>query len=205
MNKRDSDIISDIQRFRVMSRDLIAQIHFNNVKYPVTAANNVLKRLHRDQHISRSTERRQYIYFPADNTIKKDSTKIPHFLAICNFYVELCKIEKPKIFNVEPKFSKGFPEPDAFFIWRGAPFYLELQRTKYSTKQFLEKVQRYDHYYLSKEFENEKWQPTDKKYFPSVWVTGETGYSVGVRSYRIIQASVEEMLIMMNKQRQTRS
>ena len=201
MNQRDLDIVADIQRFRVMSRDLIAELHFKNVKNPITAANYVLKRLHRDQRISRSTERRQYIYFPFEKSIKKDSTKIPHFLAVCNFYTELCNIEKPKIFNVEPKFEKGFPEPDAFFIWRGAPFYLELQRTKYSAKQFLEKVQRYDHYYLSKEFEKERWQPADKKYFPSVWVTGEVGYNVGVRSYRIIQASVEEMLIMMNKQR----
>lgn len=203
MNKRDLDIVADIQRFRVMSRDLIAALHFKNVKNPITAANYVLKRLYRDRQISRSTERRQYLYFPADKSIKKDSTKIPHFLAVCEFYVELCKVEKPKVFNVEPRFEKSFPEPDAFFIWRGAPFYLELQRTKYSSKQFLEKVQRYDHYYLSKEFEKESWQPADKKYFPSVWVTGEVGYNVGVRSYRIIQASIDEMLIMMNKQRKS--
>lgn len=201
MNQRDKDIISDIERFRVMSRDLIARIHFSNVKNPVTAANYVLKRLHRDKRIERSTSSRQYIYFPAESHIKKDSTKIPHYLEVCNFYAELCKVEKPRSFRVEPRYEKGMPEPDAFFIWRGAAFYLELQRTKYSEKQFKEKLQRYDAYHLSQEWSKEKWQPVDRKVFPAVWVTGEIGYNIGMRSYKVIQASTQEMFEMMNKQR----
>lgn len=202
MNSRDKAIISDIERFRVMSRDLIAQIHFSNVKNPVTAVNYVLKRLRRDNYIKCSTERRQYVYFPADKHIKADSTKIPHYLDVCSFYAELCKVEKPRVFQVEPRFAKGHPEPDAFFIWRGAAFYLELQRTKYSERQFKEKLQRYDAYYLSQDWTQEKWQPADRKIFPTLWVTGETGYNVGVKSYKVIQASPQEMFEMMNKQRQ---
>jgi ribosomal protein S25 len=62
MNARDKAIVEDIQRFRVLSRDLIADLHFQNVKNKVTAANYVLKRLRRDKYISCSDDRRQYIY-----------------------------------------------------------------------------------------------------------------------------------------------
>lgn len=199
MNNRDKAIVEDIRRFRVLSRDIIADLHFNNVKNPITAANYVLKRLHRDQRIERSTERRQYIYFPAEGHIKKDSTKIPHFLMIADFYKEICKIERPKTFIVEPRYAKGLPEPDVFMIWKGAPWHIEIQRTQYSDKQIKEKIQRYDHYYLSNEWQGESWQRPDRKMFPYLWITGVGKYNLGIRSYKVFQNTIEEMAELTRK------
>lgn len=202
MNQRDKAIIEDVQRFRVLSRDIIADLHFSNVKNKVTAANYVLKRLRRDGYITCSTERRQYVYFPAEGHIKKDSSKLGHFLQIAEFYAELCKIEKPRTFIVEPRYGTGMMEPDVFMIWRGMAWMCEVQRTKYSEKQIKDKFTRYDHYHLSDEWRKEPWQREDRHIFPYVWLTGETGYNLGVRSYKTFQCSVQEMFEMMNKQRQ---
>lgn len=199
MNARDKAIIEDIQRFRVLSRDIIADLHFSGVKNKVTAANYVLKRLRRDQYIACSTDRRQYLYFPAEGHIKKDSTKVPHFLQIAEFYRDLCKIERPKSFIVEPRYSKGMPEPDIFMIWKGSPWHVEIQRTQYSEKQMREKLTRYDHYFLSNEWQKESWQPVDRKHFPNLWINGVGTYNIGVRSYKVYQYSVEEMGALVRK------
>lgn len=199
MNTRDKAIVEDIQRFRVLSRDLIADLHFNNVKNKITAANYVLKRLRRDGYIACSTERRQYLYFPADKSIKKDSSKLGHFLQIAEFYTELCKVEKPRTFIVEPRYSKGMPEPDVFMIWKGAPWHVEIQRTAYSEKQMKEKIQRYDHYHLSNEWQGESWQPADRKLFPYLWINGVGKYNIGVRSYKVFQSTIEEMAELTRK------
>lgn len=193
MNTRDKAIVEDIQKFRVLSRDLIADLHFQNVKNKVTAANYVLKRLRRDKYISCSDDRRQYIYFPADGAIKRDSTKIPHFLMIAEFYNQIIKIEKPRLFLVEPKYSKGMPEPDVFMIWKGMPWHVEIQRTAYSEKQMKEKLIRYDHYFLSNEWQKEEWQREDKKIFPYLWISGVGKYAIGTRSYRVFQTDVQGM------------
>lgn len=193
MNQRDKAIVADIQRFRVLSRDLIASLHFQHVKFSITAANNVLKRLYRDKHIERSTDRRQYLYFPAENFIKKDSAKLGHFLQIAEFYRDLCKVEVPKVFIVEPKYDKGFPEPDVFMIFKGYPWHVEIQRTQYSDKQMKEKLQRYDHYYLSNSWQGEPWQLKERKLYPYLWITGVGKYNIGIRSYKVFQNTIEEM------------
>lgn len=201
MNQRDKAILEDVQRFRALSRDLIASLHFNNVKNPITAANYVLKRLHRDKQIERATDRRQYIYFPAQGHIKKDSSKLGHFLQIAEFYRDICKVEIPKTFIVEPRYSKGMPEPDIFMIWKGAPRHVEIQRTQYSEKQIKEKIQRYDHYYLSNEWHSESWQKPDKKIFPYLWINGVGRYAIGMRSYRVFQTDIEGMLDITSKRK----
>ncbi|MEK5415088.1 hypothetical protein [Paenibacillus sp. FSL L8-0708] len=193
MNTRDKAIVEDIQKFRVLSRDLIADLHFQNVKNKVTAANYVLKRLRRDKYISCSDDRRQYIYFPADGAIKKDSTKIPHFLMIADFYKQIAQIEKPRVFIVEPKYSKGMPEPDIFMVWKGMAWHVEIQRSLYSEKQMKEKLIRYDHYFLSNEWHKEEWQREDKKIFPYLWISGVGKYAIGTRSYRVFQTDVQGM------------
>lgn len=199
MNERDKAIVADIQRFRVLSRDLIADLHFQTNKDKVSNANHVLKRLRRDGYIAASTEPRQYLYFPAEGSIKKDSMKIPHFLRIASFYRDLCKIEKPRTFIVEKKYDKGFPEPDVFMIWKSAPWHVEIQNTKYSDRQIKEKLTRYDSFYLSNEWHKEKWQPQGRFVFPYLWITGEVGYNIGMKSYKVYQASVDEIFDMMNK------
>ena len=55
LTKRDKAIIADLNKFRVMDRDSIAELHFPTLKNPQYAANNVLLRLLQDGHIQRST------------------------------------------------------------------------------------------------------------------------------------------------------
>ncbi|MGO1136559.1 hypothetical protein ACTOSX_18665 [Bacillus subtilis] len=58
------------------------------MRRPKYAADNVLLRLLRDGHIQRSTARQPYVYFGGETTMKKNSAKIDHFLAIGNVYKE---------------------------------------------------------------------------------------------------------------------
>lgn len=178
MKKRDLAIIDDLNRFRCMTRDDIIELHFKGLKQPVTCCNAVLKRLRRDGHIEVSKERHPYIYFPSPAGIKKDSTKIPHFLKIVEFYRQTNMYHSPRTFIVEPKYGKGYMEPDAFMIWKGSPFFLEIQRSVYSEKVMNEKVQRYESYFISNEWEQEPWQPNNKKVFPAVIMITDTRYKL---------------------------
>ncbi len=92
LTKRDKEIIADLNRFRVMDRDSIADIHFSSLKNPRQAANNVLLRLLRDGQIQRSTAFIPYVYFGPDVSMKKNSAKIGHFLAIVEVYKELRRL-----------------------------------------------------------------------------------------------------------------
>jgi hypothetical protein len=189
MRARDKAIIDDLARFRVMSRDQIAELHFNNVKNPITAANATLLRLYRQKLINRFTNCQPYLYFPADKSIKKNSAKISHFLKIVDVYIEMSRIKPPRLFVVEPKFSKGLAEPDIFVIWKGSPLFIEVQRSTYSEKVMAEKVARYEALFESGILVDEPWQPVERKVFPAVLVLTDTRYPVISRNVRILQAS----------------
>lgn len=194
MTPRDKAIIADLERFRCLTRDDVAELHFAGLKEPIKAANDVLLRLRREGLINCSKERRKYVYFPVPG-IKKDSAKIGHFLAIAEFYRELSRHELPRTFEVEPKLGgKGLPEPDVFAIWKGAPWYVEIQRSVYSEKQMTEKLNRYEKYFLSGEWERAAWQPAGKKVFPYVWIVGAGRYTVGQRAFRVMQGSVDDLI-----------
>lgn len=144
LTNRDKAIIKDLNRFRVMDRDSIAEIHFSNVKNPKDSTNHVLLRLLRDGHIQRSKSFVPYVYFGPDVNMKQNSAKVGHFLAILNTYKEMRRLGKLTTFLVEPKYgSKGTVEPDIFCIFRDTPFFIEVQRTLYSEKQMNEKINRY--------------------------------------------------------------
>ena len=179
-----------------MTRDDISAIHFAGLKNPVTQTNEVLKRLRRDGHVECATDRRMYVYFPSPS-IKKDSAKLGHYLAIVEFYRQLCAIEKPRVFDVEPRIgAKGSPEPDVFTIWRGAPWYVEIQRTQFSGRVMSDKYNRYAEYHLGGKWAEESWQPANKRVFPYVWITGVGAGKYDVPAglpYRIFQDSVEGM------------
>ena len=178
MRKRDLAILTDLQRFRCLTRDDIIDLHFNGLKNPVTCCNTVLKRLRRDNQIEVNTSQQPYIYFPSPAPIKKDSAKIPHFLKIVEFYKSLLKFQESESFIVEPKYGKGYMEPDAFMIWKRAPFFVEIQRSVYSEKVMNEKFMRYVSYYMSNEWQQEPWQPTGKKIFPKVILITDTRYNL---------------------------
>ncbi|WP_127532721.1 hypothetical protein [Paenibacillus kobensis] len=193
MNERDKAIVKDLTRFRAMTRDDVAELHFGGVKHPTTQANMVLKRLRRDGHIEVSKERRQYIYFPSPSSIKKDSAKLGHFLEIVDFYKQVAKVEEPRIFVVEPKYGKGNPEPDVFMIWQRTPFYVEIQRSVYSDKMMRDKLQRYEQYFHSEEWKFEAWQPDEKKVFPRLWIITETRYNIEA-PFKVVQTqAVDEI------------
>ena len=145
LTTRDKAIIKDLNKFRVMDRDSIAEIHFSNVKNPTYAANSVLLRLLREGQLQRSTAYVPYLYYGPDTNIKKDSAKINHFLAILNVYKELKKLGNLGTFMVEPKYGKkgDNAEPDIFCQYRQTNFFVEVQRTVYSEKQMNEKLERY--------------------------------------------------------------
>lgn len=178
MRKRDLAILSNLQRFRCMTRDDIIDLHFSALKNPITCCNTVLKRLRRDGHIEVNTSQQPYIYFPAPSPIKKDSAKIPHFLKIVEFYKSLLNFEPSKSFMVEPKYGKGYMEPDAFMIWKRAPFFVEIQRSVYSHKVMNEKFNRYLSYFMSNEWQEESWQPSNRKIFPNILLITDTRYQL---------------------------
>lgn len=178
MRKRDMSILKDLNRFRCMTRDNIIDFHFSQLKNPISCCNTVLKRMRRDGHIEVNTTQQPYIYFPSPSPIKKDSAKIPHFLKIIDFYKSLLEFEHPKSFNVEPKYGKGFMEPDAFMIWKRGPFFVEIQRSVYSHKVMNEKFNRYLAYYMSNEWQNEPWQPANKSIFPKIILITDTRYQL---------------------------
>lgn len=145
LTERDKAIIKDLNKFRVMDRDSIADLYFSKLKNPNYAANNVLLRLLRDGHIKRSTAFVPYVYFGPDVEMKKNSQKIGHFLAIVNLYKELKQLGSMGTFLVEPKYGKkgDCAEPDVFCQYRRTNFFVEVQRTVYSDKLMNEKLERY--------------------------------------------------------------
>jgi hypothetical protein len=190
LSMRDKAIIRDINRFRVMDRDSIAELYFVDKKRPINSANAVLKRLVTEGHIRRSTAwGTPYLYLSAESSVKANSAKIPHYLEILRAYKEICAFGKPEIFTVEPKYAKGLAEPDAFFIWRKTPFFLECQRTFYSQKQIDAKFKRYKALYDSRVIFNETWQPADRKVFPYILVLSESRWSInGDFPFKVVQA-----------------
>ena len=192
---RDRAILDDLRRFRCMSRNDIIDLHFKNLKNPITNCNIVLKRLRRDKLIEANTNQQPYVYFPSPSTVKRDSQKIPHFLAIVDVYKQLIKHEQPRQFTVEPKYSKDYMEPDIFTIWRKAPFFIEVQRSHYSDKVMFAKLQRYQKYYDSQAWHEETWQPKSRKVFPSVIIITDVRYSIPGYQFKIYQvASINEFL-----------
>lgn len=182
LTNRDKKIIKDLNRFRVMDRDSIAELYFSNLKNPQYAANNVLLRLLRDGEIQRSTAFIPYCYFGPDVQIKKNSAKIGHFLAILNVYKEMRKLGELESFLVEPKYGKKGEgaEPDIYCHFRKTGFFIEVQKTIYSEKQMSDKLDRYLDLYNS---------GIMKKPFPHVLIISDHRYAIdGEYPFKLFQA-----------------
>lgn len=184
MNDRDRAIIDSLAKFRCMTRADITDIHFPNLRDPVKRTNEVLKRLTRDGLISVSKRERMYVYFPA-KSIKHNSQKIDHYLAIVKFYRDVRKIKEPDRFEVEPRYGKkGTIEPDIEMIWFKLPFFVEVQRHGFDkAKSF----KLYEDYHATDEWKELTWQDRNNARFPYVWIYGtgkyETDKSENVRFY----------------------
>lgn len=181
LSNRDKAIIRDLNKFRVMDRDSIAELHFSNLRNPRLAANNVLLRLLRDGKIQRSTAFLPYLYFGPESQIKKQSQKIGHFLAILEVYKEMRKLGKLETFLVEPKYgSKGVAEPDIFAMYRNTGFFIEVQKTVYSEKQMNDKLQRYVDFYNTGIMANP---------FPRVLILSDQRYAIdGQYPFKVFQS-----------------
>ena len=179
MRQRDKAILNDLQRFRVMSRDDIADIHFAGLNNAIGNCNAVLKRLYRDKLIERTADMLPYLYFPIDGAIKKDSAKLRHFLEIVRVYRDMRKYAEPSAFTVEAKYGKGLAEPDIFAIWRGSPLFIEVQRSQYSDKVMAEKIARYEALRDSNIIAKEPWQPKGRApIFPAILILTPTRYAI---------------------------
>lgn len=202
MRARDRAIIDDIQRFRVMSRDDIASIHFAGLKYASSNANSVLTRLFRAGLIDRSTDYIPYLYFPVEKPIKKDSAKVRHFLEIVRVYRDMIKVERPSVFTVEAKYGPKYAQPDIFTVWKSSPLWIEVQRSHYTQQVMNEKIERYELLKESGIIDAEPWQPKNKPpVFPAILILSPTRYAVESDSLTIMQAqSISDFLQKMNVQ-----
>jgi len=198
LSERDKEIIADINKFRVMDRDSIAELHFADKKRPINSANSVLKRLVTNGYIRRSTKfGAPYLYLSKETSLKENSAKIGHFLAILNVYKDILQHGTLDSFIVEPKYGgKGGVEPDVFCIFKKhgmtgrTPFFLEVQQTVYSQKVMNAKLKRYEELYRSGLIAQEYWQPVDRPpVFPIVLIISEHRYAIdGGYPFRVLQA-----------------
>jgi hypothetical protein len=165
-----------------MSRDQIAQIFFRNLKNPITSANFVLKRLRRENYIEANTTLQPYVYFPTPSLIKTNSQKLNHYLAIVNFYIDVCKYKQPTIFEVEKRYGSTFMQPDIYMLWDKKEFFVEIQISRYSSAIMEEKLERYRNYYKSK-----KWVSRSNTLFPYIWIISKINYPIQCDKLNIIQ------------------
>jgi hypothetical protein len=189
MNNRDKAILNDLHQFRVLSRDQIISLHFGDVKDSVSSCNKVLKRLQRDDHVICDPTRRPFMYFPKPSTVKKNSGKLPHFLAIADFVIEAKKLGTVRNVQVEVKLGeKGTVEPDLFFMWNNAPFFVEVQQSHRQSIKYMEKkMERYEEYFNGGAWKELPWQHETKKFFPYVLVISDHAYNVKT-SVKLFQA-----------------
>lgn len=190
INERDRQIIQSVEKFRCLSRDHIARLHFSGNKNPVVRANAVLKRLTDRGYLKADRVRSPYVYYLTVNSQKTD-----HYLGIADVYFDLLKHGELKRFDVEPKLGgKGTVEPDIFAIWKGAAWFIEVQRSIYTGKTMNAKMSRYEAYRASGQWRSLDWQPT-KPIFPHVWIIGDKKYNV--RAYQ--SKTVDEFLKRMKR------
>ncbi|AKR38904.1 replication-relaxation family protein [Bacillus cereus] len=191
MRLRDKEIVKSLQKFRCMSRNQIAKIFFSNLKNPITSANFVLKRLRRENLIEVNEDIQPFVYFPKPSIIKRNSQKMQHYLAIVDFFIELCKIERPSIFEMEKRCNHGNIQPDIYMIWQDDVYFVEIQLSRYSTKIMQEKLNRYVHYFSSEEW---RWKNPHANNEPYIWIVSRTPYSTCVENLSIIQTPINSIV-----------
>jgi Replication-relaxation len=191
MNNRDKDIVEGLQKFRILNRDQIVAMYFKKIKDNISSCNKVMKRLERDGLVKTYKDTRPFSYYPCESTIKRESTKVPHFRAIVDFYIELCKLGKPTVFEVEYKVGdKGSIEPDIYMVWNRASFFVEIQRDHYTKKRMDAKFMRYMEYYRG-----DTWRESMKQ-FPIIWIVSETKYrDLNWDPLRVYQSATVQELV----------
>lgn len=198
MIERDYSIIKAVERFHCLSRDDIIALFFSQTKSPITAANKILRRLIDRSFLKVDRDASPFMYFPAGSKMAFNSQKIIHYRAIFKVYMQMARLGALRRFDIEPRFGgKGTVEPDAFAIWHGTPFFVEVQLSNYTSDIMLKKIARYEQYHVSRSWEMLDWQRKNNKVFPIVWIIGDRQYS-GIPN--VIQTkTVQEMYDKMRK------
>ncbi|MEB2278039.1 hypothetical protein LAV82_29020 [Bacillus sp. ILBB4] len=198
LSQRDKAIIAFINQFRAVDRDSLVDLFFKQLKSPINACNSVMVRLYRLGLIERTQQYSPTVYLPVDAKIKKNSQKILHFLSILDVYKQMYTYSVPKHVIVEdkPTGRKGGIEPDLFCIFKGSPFWIEIQRNQYTEQKMQAKVNFYEEFFFSDEWRSLHWQPEDRPaLFPSVILITPVRYAVSSEHIRIIQvASIHELM-----------
>ncbi|MEH7293928.1 hypothetical protein V7134_26600 [Priestia megaterium] len=198
LSQRDKDIIAFIDQFRAVDRDSLVDLFFKQLKSPVNACNSVMVRLYRLGIVERTQQYSPTVYLPIDAKIKKNSQKILHFLSILDVYKQMCTYSTPKqvIIEDKPTRRKGGIEPDLFCIFKGSPFWIEIQRNQYSEQKMQSKINLYEEFFFSDEWQALYWQPDDRSaLFPSIILITPVRYAVSSEHIRIIQvASIHELM-----------
>ncbi|MEK1831060.1 hypothetical protein AAAC51_24565 [Priestia megaterium] len=103
---------------------------------------------------------------------------------------------KQVIVEDKPTGRKGGIEPDPFCIFKGSPFWVEIQRNQYSEQRMQAKINLYEAYFFSDEWKTLHWQPENRAaIFPSVILVTPIRYAVSSDHFRIIQvASIHELM-----------
>ncbi|MDD1515367.1 hypothetical protein [Priestia megaterium] len=198
LSQRDKDIIAFINQFRAVDRDSLVELFFKQLKSPVNACNSVMVRLYRLGLIERTRQYSPTVYLPVDAKIKKNSQKILHFLSILDVYKQMSTYSTPKQVIVEdkPTGRKGGIEPDLFCIFKGSPFWIEIQRNQYTEQKMQAKINLYEEFFFSDEWQALHWQLKDRSpIFPSIILITPVRYAVSSDHIRIIQvASIHELM-----------
>ncbi|MBA9043177.1 hypothetical protein HNP21_006368 [Bacillus aryabhattai] len=198
LSQRDKDIIGFINQFRAVDRDSLVELFFKQLKSPINACNSVMVRLYRLGLIERTQQYSPTVYLPVDAKVKKNSQKILHFLSILDVYKQMCSYSMPKSIIVEdkPTRRKGGIEPDLFCIFKGSPFWIEIQRNQYSEQKIQAKINLYEEFFFSDEWKTLQWQPENRAaIFPSVILITPVRYAVSSDCIRIIQVgSIHELM-----------
>jgi hypothetical protein len=190
MNKRDKAIIESLEKFRVLDRDQIISLHFNELNQKSVTCNRVMKRLRDRDLVTCDTMFRPYNYFNNPSPIKKNSMKLFHYKALADFIIDSRECGDLTEYDVEVKLGgKGIVEPDIFMKWNNAPFFVEVQLSNYYRKAYIEKkLGLYKEYFESEKWKELEWQG-EKKFFPYILIIGERKYNLGdVGSLKVFQA-----------------
>jgi hypothetical protein len=189
MNKRDRNIVESLRQFRVLDRDQLISLHFNEQKQPVVTCNRVMKRLQREGHVDSNKNVRPYDYFPNPSSVSKKSTKLNHYKAIADVVIDAQRLGKVKEYEVEVKLGKkGTVEPDLFMIWNNAPMFLEVQTANVQKSNYMQKkLERYEEYFDSGAWKELHWQRPDKKFFPYVLIISDHAYTLEETPFKVIQ------------------
>ncbi|MCF6800364.1 hypothetical protein L1M59_30090, partial [Bacillus sp. ET1] len=160
--------------------------------------NSVMVRLYRLGLIERTQQYSPTVYLPVDAKIKKNSQKILHFLSILDVYKQMCSYSMPRHVIVEdkPTGRKGGIEPDLFCIFKGSPFWIEIQRNQYSEQKMQAKINLYEEFFFSNEWKILHWQPGDRPaIFPSIILITPVRYALSSDHIRLIQVgSIHELM-----------